>query len=110
MLLQSWGGGSDSYFEYLIKYPRLTNTKDDLFTDTWATAVDTSIKVLAKVGIHICCFLLKLYPKLVYRHPLSGTTYISLTAMIMGTSVTLALIWLASWLAIGSSVGNPSSR
>ncbi|KAL0069252.1 hypothetical protein AAF712_003616 [Marasmius tenuissimus] len=52
----SWGGGSDSYFEYLIKYPRLTNTDDNLFTDTWATAVDSSIKHLLRtstVGHHV---------------------------------------------------------
>ncbi|CAL1699575.1 unnamed protein product [Somion occarium] len=52
----SWGGGSDSYFEYLIKYARITNTKDTLFADTWATAVDSSLKHLAKtstVGNHL---------------------------------------------------------
>ncbi|KAI0078383.1 glycoside hydrolase family 47 protein [Panus rudis PR-1116 ss-1] len=52
----SWGGGSDSYFEYLIKYPRLTNTNDNIFADHWATAVDSSIKHLLRnstVGNHI---------------------------------------------------------
>ncbi|THG96636.1 hypothetical protein EW026_g5234 [Hermanssonia centrifuga] len=52
----TWGGGSDSYFEYLIKYPRLTNTNDNVFADTWATAVDSSIKRLAvtsTVGNHL---------------------------------------------------------
>ncbi|KAH9939553.1 glycoside hydrolase [Amylocystis lapponica] len=44
----TWGGGSDSYFEYLIKYARLTNTDDNFFADAWATAVDTSLQVLAK--------------------------------------------------------------
>ncbi|KAL0576034.1 hypothetical protein V5O48_005941 [Marasmius crinis-equi] len=51
----TWGGGSDSYFEYLIKYARLTNTNDNLFVDTWATAVDSSIKFLLRkstVGDH----------------------------------------------------------
>jgi mannosyl-oligosaccharide alpha-1,2-mannosidase len=47
--LKTWGGGSDSYFEYLIKYPRLTNTNDNIFADTWATAVDSSIKTLLVV-------------------------------------------------------------
>ncbi|KAF5341440.1 hypothetical protein D9758_014743 [Tetrapyrgos nigripes] len=42
----SWGGGSDSYLEYLIKYARLTNTDDNLFADEWHTAVDSSIKHL----------------------------------------------------------------
>ena len=48
--LQTWGGGSDSYFEYLIKYARLSNTPDNVFTDSWLTAVDTSIKTLMKVS------------------------------------------------------------
>ncbi|OCH87232.1 glycoside hydrolase family 47 protein [Obba rivulosa] len=46
----TWGGGSDSYFEYLIKYARLSNTDDNIFADTWATAVDTSMKVLAETS------------------------------------------------------------
>ncbi|KAJ3556391.1 hypothetical protein NM688_g2055 [Phlebia brevispora] len=52
----TWGGGSDSYFEYLIKYARLTNTDDNIFADTWATAVDSSIQHLAvtsTVGNHL---------------------------------------------------------
>ncbi|EEB99813.1 hypothetical protein MPER_00410, partial [Moniliophthora perniciosa FA553] len=51
----TWGGGSDSYFEYLIKYARLTNTKDNFFADTWHLAVDSSIKFLLRespVGKH----------------------------------------------------------
>ncbi|XP_006463334.1 hypothetical protein AGABI2DRAFT_194180 [Agaricus bisporus var. bisporus H97] len=44
----SWGGGSDSYFEYLIKYARLNNTADSLFADTWKLAVDSSIRTLLK--------------------------------------------------------------
>ncbi|KAI0035798.1 glycoside hydrolase family 47 protein [Vararia minispora EC-137] len=52
----TWGGGSDSYFEYLIKYARLTNTDDQIFADNWLTAVDSSIKVLlhtSTVGNHV---------------------------------------------------------
>jgi len=52
----TWGGGSDSYFEYLIKHARLSNTNDNLFADTWATAVDSSIRTLMKtstVGNHV---------------------------------------------------------
>ena len=45
----TWGGGTDSYLEYLIKYARITNTDDNLFADTWATAVDSSIRTLAVV-------------------------------------------------------------
>lgn len=46
----SWGGGSDSYLEYLIKYARLTNTNDPIFADTWHTAVDSSIKSLLRIS------------------------------------------------------------
>lgn len=52
----SWGGASDSYFEYLIKYARLTNTDDPLFTKSWLTAIDSSIKHLlhkSSVGDHV---------------------------------------------------------
>ncbi|KAK7441015.1 hypothetical protein VKT23_016796 [Stygiomarasmius scandens] len=52
----TWGGGSDSYFEYLIKYPRLTNTDDDFWSNTWRTAVDSSINNLlsvSDVGNHV---------------------------------------------------------
>ena len=49
-IVQSWGGGSDSYFEYLIKYARLTNTNNNLFADTWHTAADSSIKFLRRVS------------------------------------------------------------
>jgi mannosyl-oligosaccharide alpha-1,2-mannosidase len=52
----TWGGGSDSYFEYLIKFARLSNTNNNLFADTWATAVDSSIKNLLRtstVGNHL---------------------------------------------------------
>ncbi|KAI0261583.1 glycoside hydrolase family 47 protein [Gloeopeniophorella convolvens] len=52
----TWGGGSDSYFEYLIKYARISNTNDNTFADSWLTAVDSSIKTLIKtstVGNHL---------------------------------------------------------
>lgn len=54
-ITQTWGGGSDSYFEYLIKYGRLTNTADATFVNTWKTAVDSSIRYLSTtstVGNH----------------------------------------------------------
>lgn len=44
----SWGGGADSYFEYLLKYPVLVGLDDPLYIDTWSTAVDSSIKHLLK--------------------------------------------------------------
>ncbi|KAI0729772.1 glycoside hydrolase [Fomitopsis betulina] len=46
----TWGGGSDSYFEYLIKYARLSNTDNNLFADAWASAVDSSIWNLARTS------------------------------------------------------------
>ncbi|EIM88924.1 seven-hairpin glycosidase [Stereum hirsutum FP-91666 SS1] len=52
----TWGGGSDSYLEYLIKYARLTNTEDNSFTNAWLTAVDSSIHTLLRtstVGDHV---------------------------------------------------------
>ncbi|KAH8987904.1 glycoside hydrolase family 47 protein [Lactarius akahatsu] len=52
----TWGGGSDSYFEYLIKYAYLSNTDDKAFADAWFTAVDSSIRYLKKtstVGDHV---------------------------------------------------------
>ncbi|KAF5371789.1 hypothetical protein D9758_003529 [Tetrapyrgos nigripes] len=52
----SWGGGSDSYLEYLIKYPRLTNTDDQFWTNLWLAAVDSSINHLlmtSTVGDHV---------------------------------------------------------
>ncbi|KAL5522646.1 hypothetical protein ACEPAG_8664 [Sanghuangporus baumii] len=51
----TWGGGSDSYFEYLLKYPILSGTSDPIFIDTWRLAVDSSIKFLldsSTVGNH----------------------------------------------------------
>ncbi|KAI0296398.1 glycoside hydrolase family 47 protein [Russula brevipes] len=52
----TWGAGSDSYFEYLIKYARLSNTSDHTFVDSWLAAVDSSITTLMKtstVGNHV---------------------------------------------------------
>ncbi|KAJ7848466.1 glycoside hydrolase family 47 protein [Mycena olivaceomarginata] len=31
----TWGAGSDSYFEYLLKYARYTNNANNIFIDTW---------------------------------------------------------------------------
>ncbi|KAH7099775.1 seven-hairpin glycosidase [Auriculariales sp. MPI-PUGE-AT-0066] len=42
----TWGGASDSYFEYLIKYARLTNNADPLWVQQWKLAVDSSIEHL----------------------------------------------------------------
>jgi hypothetical protein len=47
---QTWGGAEDSYLEYLIKYARLTNNADEIYADTWKTAVDSSIEKLVKTS------------------------------------------------------------
>lgn len=73
----TWGGGSDSYFEYLIKFPRMVPNADAAYANTWLEAVTTSIAYLMKsstvgnlayiadydgqnirhVGSHLACFL-----------------------------------------------------
>jgi len=65
----SWGGGSDSFFEYLIKYARLSNTNDGTFADSWVTAVNSSIKTLIEtstVGNHV--YLADLDDQRLIRH------------------------------------------
>ncbi|KAM6497619.1 glycoside hydrolase family 47 protein [Amanita muscaria] len=73
----TWGGGSDSCYEYFAKYTRLFNPSSTLLMDTWFTGVDSSIKNLLKtstvgdytyladyddqkqirhVGSHLACF------------------------------------------------------
>ncbi|KAF7363178.1 alpha-1,2-Mannosidase [Mycena venus] len=55
-LYVTWGAGSDSYFEYLIKYARYTNNANTIFVDSWKTAVDSSIRTLLRnstVGGHM---------------------------------------------------------
>ncbi|ELU41720.1 glycoside hydrolase family 47 protein [Rhizoctonia solani AG-1 IA] len=47
----TWGAGSDSYFEYLIKYGRLTNNADPIWTKQWLIAVDSSITHLAQEAV-----------------------------------------------------------
>ncbi|KDQ18619.1 glycoside hydrolase family 47 protein [Botryobasidium botryosum FD-172 SS1] len=46
----TWGGGSDSFFEYLVKYAYLTGNEDPVYLQTWLDAVDSSIKYLAKTS------------------------------------------------------------
>ncbi|KAG8747223.1 maturation of Asn-linked oligosaccharides protein [Ceratobasidium sp. 414] len=48
----TWGGGSDSYFEYLIKYGRLSNNANPAWTSRWLTAVDSSIRHLAQTAVN----------------------------------------------------------
>jgi hypothetical protein len=100
---KTWGGGSDSYFEYLIKHARLSNTDDNLFADTWHTAVDSSIKTLLKVCVtraHASC-LPRQTDGHYHRRRLSEIMYISLTSMIRGLFGMLARIWPASTAEIG---------
>jgi len=73
----TWGGGSDSYFEYLLKYPRLDPTVDEIYLQAWKAAIDSSMNFLLKtstiggwtyladfgddrkihpVGSHLACF------------------------------------------------------
>ncbi|KAF7314402.1 alpha-1,2-Mannosidase [Mycena kentingensis (nom. inval.)] len=47
----TWGGEADSYYEYLVKYARLTNTNDQIWIETWKKAVDSSIKNLLRDSI-----------------------------------------------------------
>ncbi|KAH6917982.1 alpha-mannosidase 1 [Coprinopsis sp. MPI-PUGE-AT-0042] len=50
--LVTWGGGSDSYFEYLIKYPRFNLTANVAYADSWRTAVDSSIQTLLRYSTY----------------------------------------------------------
>lgn len=62
----TWGGGSDSYFEYLIKYGRITNNRDSVWTSRWLTAVDSSIRYLAQTAVNTTV------PNLLYLGDYSG--------------------------------------
>ncbi|KAL0959972.1 hypothetical protein HGRIS_011634 [Hohenbuehelia grisea] len=65
----TWGGGSDSYLEYLIKYARLTNAEDPTYVAAWKTAVDSSIKHLLRrstVGNHL--YLADYHPEIGVIH------------------------------------------
>lgn len=44
----TWGGGSDSFFEYLIKYAYLTGDDQSLWIPTWVNSVSSSIKYLVQ--------------------------------------------------------------
>lgn len=45
----TWGGGSDSYYEYLLKYWVYDPSKTD-YLDTWKAAADTTIKVILNIS------------------------------------------------------------
>ncbi|KAH9818688.1 family 47 glycoside hydrolase [Melampsora americana] len=42
----TWGASADSYYEYLLKYPMLTNKADPVYLESWKKAVGSSIKHL----------------------------------------------------------------
>ncbi|KDN43914.1 glycoside hydrolase family 47 protein [Tilletiaria anomala UBC 951] len=45
----TWGGGSDSFFEYLIKYAYLAGNSSSIFADAWIHSIQSSIKHLLVV-------------------------------------------------------------
>ena len=75
-MCKTWGGGSDSFFEYLVKYPRLTRTSDPTFINAWREAVDSSLKVLAPLILGIAGLAtLLIYEALIPRHPIVRALY-----------------------------------
>lgn len=44
----SWGGGSDSFYEYLIKYGQYTNGAAKNYTSAWVDALDSTLKHLVQ--------------------------------------------------------------
>ncbi|KAJ7367333.1 seven-hairpin glycosidase [Mycena albidolilacea] len=49
-----WGSRSNSYFEYLLKYARLTNTNNNIFIDTWKMDFLNALPIsTSTVGNHI---------------------------------------------------------
>ncbi|EGF99902.1 family 47 glycoside hydrolase [Melampsora larici-populina 98AG31] len=46
----TWGGGIDSYFEYLLKYAMLVDNRDPRYLEEWKKAVYSSIKHLLTVS------------------------------------------------------------
>ncbi|PLW31674.1 hypothetical protein PCASD_10903 [Puccinia coronata f. sp. avenae] len=48
--LATWGAGTDSYMEYLLKYGMLINNTDPSYYNTWKLAVKSSIQELIQVS------------------------------------------------------------
>ncbi|WAR61832.1 hypothetical protein PtB15_12B524 [Puccinia triticina] len=46
----TWGSGTDSYMEYLLKYGMLIDNKDPSYYQTWQQAVQSSIQKLIQVS------------------------------------------------------------
>ncbi|KAJ7219374.1 seven-hairpin glycosidase [Mycena pura] len=88
--LKSWGGGSDSYFEYyLIEYGRLTTLN---LSTLWKTAVDSTIHYLIRhstVGNHTYT-----------------STYDAITGLIHHTSGHLTCFHGGNWILGGKLLNN----
>ncbi|KAG0147293.1 hypothetical protein CROQUDRAFT_656215 [Cronartium quercuum f. sp. fusiforme G11] len=46
----TWGGGTDSYFEYLLKYAMLMDNRDPRYLEEWKKAVYSSITHLLRIS------------------------------------------------------------
>jgi len=44
-----WGGDSNSYFEYLVKLPRISPNMEPIYAKTWLASVKTNMETLMKV-------------------------------------------------------------
>ncbi|PLW19473.1 hypothetical protein PCANC_04494 [Puccinia coronata f. sp. avenae] len=56
--LATWGGGADSYYEYLLKYGILSGNRDESYLNAWKLAVKTSKKHLIQVSpVHNLTYL-----------------------------------------------------
>ncbi|CAE6414848.1 unnamed protein product [Rhizoctonia solani] len=89
----TWGGGSDSYFEYLIKYGRLTNNASPEWTIRWLTAVDSSIRYLAQTAVNTTI------PDLLYLGDYTG-------GRVRHISSHLACFHGGNWIMGGRLTGN----
>ncbi|CAE6482957.1 unnamed protein product [Rhizoctonia solani] len=89
----TWGGGSDSYFEYLIKYGRLTNNASPEWTSRWLTAVDSSIRYLAQTAVNTSI------PDLLYLGDYTG-------GRVRHISSHLACFHGGNWIMGGRLTGN----
>ncbi|KAJ1304572.1 hypothetical protein OPQ81_005714 [Rhizoctonia solani] len=89
----TWGGGSDSYFEYLIKYGRLTNNASPEWTSRWLTAVDSSIRYLAQTAVNTTV------PDLLYLGDYTG-------GRVRHISSHLACFHGGNWIMGGRLTGN----
>lgn len=68
----TWGGGVDSYYEYLLKYALLVDNRDPRYLEAWKEAVYTSIEHLLAVSnghVYLKAFSKKLNgPQYIFGH------------------------------------------